>query len=257
MTLIALTDCCRRLSIDSKTLRRWLAQAGLPVQAHPEDARCKGLSHEHLRQLATLHHRWLAALPEEEPALPAPGGAALWPSELLALPARLASLQTQLSALQQQMGDLTHLVQQLAQPPATTVALAPAAKRPSRPPAAASRSRPAAKATPPRKPAHVIPLVEASRDGQYVVVCPKHGLLALAPDSPQWFAWLTRQSSFRFVGRQGRFTAHHEVVRVPNGAWRAHRQIRNHSYTLRLAPTHELTIAVLEQAAQALQAHLS
>src|SRR5207237_2524390 len=72
MTLIALTDCCRRLSIDSKTLRRWLAQAGLPVQAHPEDARCKGLSREHLRQLATLHHRWLPALPEAEPGLPTP-----------------------------------------------------------------------------------------------------------------------------------------------------------------------------------------
>ena len=27
MTLIALTDCCRLLAIDGKTLRRWLAQA--------------------------------------------------------------------------------------------------------------------------------------------------------------------------------------------------------------------------------------
>jgi putative transposase len=34
------------------------------------------------------------------------------------------------------------------------------------------------------------------------------------------------------------------------------RSIRNHTYNLRLSPTHELTIAVLEQAAQALQAHL-
>ena len=44
--------------------------------------------------------------------------------------------------------------------------------------------------------------------------------------------------------------------RVPKGAWRAHRHIRNHGYHLRLAPTQELTIAVLEQAAEALQAHL-
>src|SRR5207247_327917 len=43
----------------------------------------------------------------------------------------------------------------------------------------------------------------------------------------------------------------------PKGAWRAHRQIRNHSYTLRLAPNQELTMAVLEQAAEALQAHLT
>jgi hypothetical protein len=81
-------------------------------------------------------------------------------------------------------------------------------------------------------------------------------LLELVPDTPQWFAWLARQSSFRFVGKQGYFSAHHEW-RVPKGAWRAHRHIRNHSYTLRLAPTHDLTSAVLEQAALALQAHLS
>ena len=48
MTLIALTDCCRRLAIDRKTLHRWLAQAELGVQAHPADARCKGLTREQL-----------------------------------------------------------------------------------------------------------------------------------------------------------------------------------------------------------------
>jgi hypothetical protein len=261
MTLIPLTDCCRMLAIDGKTLRRWLAQAELSVHAHPGDARCKGLSREHLRQLATLHHRWLPALPEEEPALPPADVAAAWPTELLALPARLASLQTQLTALQQQMSDLTHLVQQLAEPPALAaqaVAMAPAGKRPRQPTSAASRSRSVASAstTPQSSPAHVIPLVEASHDGHYVVICPKQGLLPFEPDTPQWFTWLAKQSSFRFVGKGGRLTAHHEW-RVPRGAWRAHRQIRNHSYTLRLAPTHELTIAVLEQAAQSLQAHLS
>ena len=48
MTLIALTACCRLLAIDGKTLRRWLAQAQLPVQTHPSDARCKGLTPDHL-----------------------------------------------------------------------------------------------------------------------------------------------------------------------------------------------------------------
>ena len=71
MTLIALTQCCRLLAIDGKTLRRWLAQAQLPVQAHPSDARCKGLSREHLLLLARAHHRSLAALPPQGPA-PAP-----------------------------------------------------------------------------------------------------------------------------------------------------------------------------------------
>ncbi len=54
----------------------------------------------------------------------------------------------------------------------------------------------------------------------------------------------------------GHFSAHHEW-RVKKGAWRAHRHIRNRVYIQRLAPTQELTIAVLEQAAEALQAHLT
>ena len=108
----------------------------------------------------------------------------------------------------------------------------------------------------PSKPAHVIPRVEYRADGRYVVICPKKGLLPLEPDSAEWFAWVKEQESFRFVGKGGYFTAHH-WWRVPGGAWRAHRQIRNHTHTLRLAPNHELTIAVLEHAAQELQAHLA
>jgi len=38
--------------------------------------------------------------------------------------------------------------------------------------------------------------------------------------------------------------------------WRAHRNIRNHTYNLRLGATEDLTIAALEQAAAALHAHL-
>ena len=87
------------------------------------------------------------------------------------------------------------------------------------------------------------------------MICPKKGLLPLEPDTQEWFAWVAEQDSFRFVGKWGYFTAHHEW-RVKKGAWRAHRHIRNHSYTLRLAPAQQLTIAVLEQAAQALQTHL-
>ncbi|GAC1592838.1 MAG: hypothetical protein NVS4B1_37450 [Ktedonobacteraceae bacterium] len=88
-----------------------------------------------------------------------------------------------------------------------------------------------------------------------MVICPKQGVLPFEPDTPEWFAWVAKQSSFRFVGKSGSFSAHHEW-RIPKGTWRAHRHIRNHSYTLRLAPNHELTITVLEQTAEALQAHL-
>jgi hypothetical protein len=82
MTLIALTECCHLLGIDGKTLRRWLAQAQLPVQAHPSDARCKGLSSEHLLLLASTHHRRLSDLPAPAPTTP-PAAVAELSAELL------------------------------------------------------------------------------------------------------------------------------------------------------------------------------
>ena len=39
--------------------------------------------------------------------------------------------------------------------------------------------------------------------GRYVVICPKKGLLPLEPDTPEWFAWVAKQDSFRFVGKVG------------------------------------------------------
>jgi hypothetical protein len=225
MTFVSVAQATRRLGIDAKTLRRWLAEAQLPLHRHPSDGRQKGVSAEDLHLLAQRHQRSLAPLPQESPA---PGA-----DELPAWGA----------ALQQQVTDLTRLLQQHRQEPAIPAAATQQAKSASRP------------SKPPRKPVHVLPRVEYGPEGRYVVTCPKHGVLPLEPDTPEWFAWLAQQSSFRFVGKVGRFTAHHEW-RVPRGAWRAHQHIRNHSYTLRLAPTQELTLAVLEQAAAALQAHL-
>jgi hypothetical protein len=260
MTFVSLAQACRRLGIDVKTLRRWLADAQLPLQSHLRDGRKKGVSHQHLHLLAHLHHRSLASLPQEPPA-PVDGEGPPLPYALLALPETLCALQAQVTALHQQVADLTRLLQQHAQQSANPAAPVQQAKKTRRPPTPvppAPRSRPTASAVaqPPRKLAHVLPRVEYGSEGHYVVICPKQGLLALEPDSPAWFAWLARQSSFRFVGRCGRLTAHHEW-RVPRGAWRAHRHLRNHSSTLRLAPTQDLTMAVLEQAAAALQAHLS
>src|SRR6266568_359235 len=131
MTLLSVTDCCRLLAIDAKTLRRWLAQAQLPLQAHPSDARLKGVSRDHLLLVATAHHRSLAVLPEE-------------------LPAQIAALQQQLTALTQ-----------LMQPSVVTLSPGPVlAAEPAVTPAAA-RSRPAASPAPkpPPKPAHVFALV--------------------------------------------------------------------------------------------------
>ena len=179
------------------------------------------------------------------------------------MPEHLAALQAQISALQHQVADLTRLISQprpdLALP-LTPTKPSRAVKQRAKPTRSASRSCPAAstsaKTKTPPKPTHVIPRVEYGEQGHYVVICPKGGLLPFEPDTQEWFAWVAKQDAFQFVGKSGHFTAHHEW-RVPKGAWRAHRHIRNHSYTLRLAPNHELTIAVLEQAAQALQAHLA
>ncbi len=124
---------------------------------------------------------------------------------------------------------------------------------------ATPRSRPTTSSSAKRRraPARVLPLVEYATHGGYVIICPEHGLLTFEPDTPQWFAWLATRSSFRFVGKHGRLTAHRELQRVPGGAWRAHRQLRNRSYTSRLGSTESLTIAALEQVAAELQAHLA
>jgi hypothetical protein len=256
MMLISLTESCRLLAIDAKTLHRWLSQAQLPLQPHPGDGREKGITADQLHWLATAHHRSLPSLlaeqPSPAPAQPAPELSPL-PADLLDLLQHLQGVPAQLAALQQQLAALTA---RLDPPPATASQAPPCARDKGRslPATVAVSSRPCAPRA--RPVAHVIPRVESASAGRYVVICPTRGLLPFEPDSPQWFAWLDIVSSFRFVGKEGRFTAHHECLRVPRGAWRAHRQIRNHSYTLRLAPSHDLTSAVLEQAAAALQAHL-
>jgi hypothetical protein len=249
MTFVSLAEATRRLGIDVKTLHRWLAEAQISVHCHPGDGRKKGVSGEHLQVLAHLHQRSLTPL-SQVPPVPAASPVPELSAVLLTLPEQLSVLQAQIAALQVQVADLTRLITQHGPEPA--IPAAPA--KPSRtlkPPA-----KPTAKAKTPPKPTHVIPRVEYGDERGYVVICPKKGLLPLEPDTPEWFAWVAKQDSFRFVGKMGHFTAHHEW-RVKKGAWRAHRHIRNHSYTLRLAPAQQLTIAVLEQAALALQAHLT
>jgi hypothetical protein len=251
MTFISVAQATGRLGIDAKTLHRWLAEEELALQPHAADARKKGLSSEQLHLLAQRHQRRLTPLPSEMPPLPA---------ALLALPERLDTLQAQLDALQQQVAELTLLLRQHEQEPVRLEAATKPGRRSKRSPKPTPpppHARPAASATakPPHKPVHVIPRVEYGEEGHYVVICPTHGLLPFEPETQEWFAWIAEQDSFRFVGQGGHFTAHH-WWRVPRGAWRAHRHIRNHSYVLRLAPNHELTIAVLEQAAETLQAHL-
>lgn len=244
MTFSSLADACRLLDIDPKTLHRWLAQAHLPVQPHPTDRRKSALSEHDLRHLACLHHRSLVGLPDAPLPLLVPSESATLPAALLTLPEQLTTLHAQLAALSQQVAALTHLLH--APPPSADPV----------PVTAPSVRAASPKPTPPAKPAHVLPLVEAGRDGQYVVLCPQHGRLSMQLDTQEWFDWLQTQSAFRFVGRQGRLTVHREINRLPKAAWRAHRKLRNHTVNLHLGPTQDLTSAVLEQAAATFEAHL-
>lgn len=229
---------------------------------HPIDARIKRISSEQLRQVATTHHRRLADFPEVMP-LPVPLSQPQEPSAFSGQTSdvlqTISALSAQIVVLQQRLIALTPLL------PCVPVSAFPAQEEP-----APSMAEPAAVRATPRSrsatssaakrftaPAHVLPLVEYATQGGYVIICPEHGLLTFEPDSSDWFTWLATRASFRFVGQSGRFTAHREFKRVPGCAWRAHRQIHNHSYNIRLGSTESLTIAALEQAAAELQSHLA
>ena len=252
MTFVSVTQACRRLDIDAKTLHRWLSEAELPLHCSTHDGRKKGVSEEHLRMLARLHHRHLAGSQQAE-AAQLLGPIPTLPAELLALPEQLVAMQAELITLQQQVAALTRLlIEPKPQPDRELPSRRPTSKAKQKAhPARSGAVKPQA----PAKPVHVIARVEYGEDGHYVVICPKRGVLPFEPETAEWFAWVAQQDSFRFVGKLGHFSAHHEW-RVPKGAWRAHRKIRNRNYVLRLAPNQELTLAVLERTAAELQAHL-
>ena len=176
MTCVSVAEATRHLGIEVKTLHRWLADAQLPLQSHPCDGRKKGMSYEHLQELAHLHQRSLAALLQVPPT-PVKSEVPELSAALLALPEQLSTLQAQISALQQQVADLTLLLRQQVHPPerAAPTPQNKTSKRTPKPAPPAPRPRPATK--PPRKPIHVIPRVEYGKQGQYGVICPKHGLL--------------------------------------------------------------------------------
>jgi hypothetical protein len=84
--------------------------------------------------------------------------------------------------------------------------------------------------------------------------------LDLVPDSPEWFAWLESLPSFHFKGRSGYFTARHERAKKtdrdidapPLRYWYAYRKQYNKQQKHYLGVTRALTIAKLEEVAEAL-----
>jgi hypothetical protein len=287
MTHLPQLDCCTLLGIDPKTLRHWVRQAHLQFVAHPTDARLKCLTQQQVQQLAAQHGRpqpWSApahpGLPDAFPApgssgtpLPSAGSGSGGVTEMAALTQQLARLERSVTTLQEQVTALVlevardrqrsaeqrlsvlevlvrHLLGSAPLPPlvqqTSGVDLADAPSGPGRrllPTEVRARSR-------------VTPLIEYGAQGCYVLVCPREGVLPFAPDSPEWFDWLASLSSFRFVGQQGRFSAHRDTERGQRTrSWRAYRTIHQHVYKYYLGTTDHLTLAALEQAAAKLQAY--
>ena len=293
MSTFALTQCCRMRAIDAKTLRQWLRQANLPLHVHPTDARLKCLSLEQLQQLATLHGRpfpspvsappapLVAAAAQLQPQLPthvepvcdgAQGKTINTSSPTFAgeadLIAKLVQLETQVASMQHHLTRLAlELLQErelryerrlqaleahVQQTGAPTAEPPPA---PTQPEAGAQQAR-RPQPTPRRPRSRVLPLVEYAASGHYVVICPTEGELPLVPDSPEWFAWLASLSSFQFVGKGGRFSAHRVFHKGPTRYWQANRVIHQHRYKPYLGVTEHLTIDCLEQTAATLQSYL-
>jgi hypothetical protein len=271
MTTIPVTDCCAMLGIDPKTLRHWLHHAQMPLQAHPTDGRSKCLTTEQLQQLAALHARSLALPEPRVQSSPHPASATpACPADSVLL-GKLVQLETQVASLQQH---LTHLaldllqerelrsgrrrqaLEALLQQPAAIASSSPLSTRAE----GSKRQEEAAQAPglPPmhRRPrARVLPLIAYAASGHYVVICPSAGELSLVPDSPEWFAWLASLSSFQFVGKLGRFSAHRVFHTGPTRYWQANRVIHQHRYKPYLGGTEHLTIDCLEQVAATLQSY--
>jgi hypothetical protein len=277
MTLLALKEGCARLRIDAKTLRHWMQQAHLGLQPHPSDARLKCVTSEHLEQLAALHHRPLdmpVALAQLHPTEASPAVVPELPSALtdLDLLARLTHLETQLTLVQQHLTALTlellqertqryeqrlHTLETLIPPlPQQEQAVCP------RPEACEQKSQ----ADKPLQTQRVhpmkgrrraiLPLIEYSADGTYIVICPQQGELALVPDSPEWFAWLETISSLRFLGQQGRWSAYRDKGRS-SGCWFAYRRINGHQYVRSLGSPEQFTIDRFEHMAATFQSYLT
>jgi hypothetical protein len=276
------------LGIDAKTLRNWLRQANLEWAAHPKDARLKCLTSEQVQQLAVVHARPFALLEALAPSplvlssplsaedAPTDTGLALvqrphCPSETDLLN-KLAYLETHVTTIQQQLAQLAlELLQERTERYVKRLQTLEALIQPTQRPEALPQALQTIgsqtqqeKVTGKERRLHpaelharsrVLPLIEYGAAGTYVVICPQDGELLLIPDSPAWFDWLATLSSFRFVGKQGRFTAYRKGRM--SRRWSAYRTIHQHDYQHYLGTTDHLTIDCLEQMAAKLQSYMA
>ncbi len=107
MTIVSLTDCCRLLAIDAKTLRRWLSLAHISVQAHPLDARLKCVTWEQVQQVAATHRRILPESSEQHfQAEPSPLSTPPEVRSASVLASVVSDVSTHIMDLMQQLGSL-------------------------------------------------------------------------------------------------------------------------------------------------------
>jgi hypothetical protein len=263
MTLIAQHVCCSLLGIDPKTLRRWLTLAQICWLPHPSDARCRCLTPAHLQYLAAIHQRPLTASLTEEAPLPDPHlvdetntaniDEVASSSSIFELREQVSQLQTTITTLQQQLTQLTlDLLHERAQPVehASSISQAPLASPPPTQEKIASSSSQKPSHSRKGRPRELVPLIESTGSGSYVIISPHHGQLFLKPESREWFAWLETLSSFRFVGEQGRLSTNRKSGR---SSWMAYRRIHGHCSSFSLGPTEQITLARLEHMASILQ----
>jgi hypothetical protein len=283
MTLFPLADGARLLGIHPKTLCQWLKTAQLPLALHPTDARIRCVAQADLLEVARLHRRPLpdlsaapAPAPEGRPgcaAAPTPPRLmnAVGLAALAELREQLALLHTQVATLQQHLTGLalhvlherTESYDQRLQSLEALLSAPLEAVQPSQQPDVAAPLAPCPQPAPRLLPvevrarSRVTALIDYGTQGQYVAVCPRQGVLALSPDSPAWFDWLASLTSFRFVGPAGRFSACRASEKGQyTRRWAARRVFHGHDFWHYLGVTDRLTLAVLEEAAAALQARV-
>lgn len=252
MTSLAFMECCQRLSVDPKTLRQWLAQAEMSAHPHPKDARTTCLTLEQLQLLAALHGRVLhpAGMPLVSTGAP-PDGASN--ADLLA---RLVQVETQVATLQTQLTDLALQLLKAREQRTEQRLQAFEAQIPTindSPVVVCEPFRSVVARQASRKEKHLIPLIEYGADDRYVMMSPTNGELEITPDTSEWVAWLATLSSFRFIGKLGRFSTYRQAGRT---YWTAYRRIHGQRYDYTLGRTEYVTIERLEHMAQTLQTHV-
>lgn len=265
MTTVPFTQIAHLLAVDAKTLRQWIKQSNLQLAPHSTDARIKCLTIEQVHLLARLHGKDLSLQPS--PASPEPEltpvalDANVLLEKLTQLEARVTNQQEQIAHLALQLLlEREHRTEQRLR--ALEVALVSTGQ----PQQLGYSPPPTAPQTPPTLPAplhtpekrtRLIPLIEYSADGNYVLICPKEGELSILPDTPEWFTWLDSLSSFRFIGRSGRLSARRGRPPRSHHSWYAQRTIHQQYKVKYLGLSKNITIAQLEQVAAVLESSLS